>query len=444
MKTQTKIAIIGAGQAGLQLGLSLLKNHYDVTLYSEHTPESILETSAPGTSVMFDDALGIERKLGIDFWQNTAPQIEKFHLSVCLPNGKRLMSNQQKSHKPFQAIDQRIKFSVWMKKFEENGGKLVFGKVDMADLEQIVSSHNAVFVATGKGQISQLFETNSTLTVFDKPQRNLLVFVAKNQKSGENFQMNSMNVNIFPVGGEVFVVPYLDKNNEHAVSILFEPQPDGPMDVFKNQKTGEELLQAAKDAFKKFMPWIADSFQELELISPQSYAVGAIRPLVRKPYGHLPSGKIVFGLGDTVMLNDPAAAQGANTACRMAYHYYQQILENQSGVFDKAWVTKTFDSFWETTGKYAHRVSNEFLHLKDYQINAVVGFCKNDSMLLDLAEGINIPRQFYEWFDSAKNINNRLASYGISKLTVIKGKLYMLRNIIGYELGNKWSGLLTK
>lgn len=437
MKTQNKIAIVGAGQAGLQLGLSLLKNNYTVTIYSEYTPENILNTPAPGTSVMFDDALRIERSLGIDFWQNIAPQIQKFHFSVCLPNGKRLMYNNQKSHQPFQAIDQRIKFSIWMHKFTENGGQLVFGKVDTDALEQIASENDAVFVATGKGALSQLFETNSTQTIFDKPQRNLLVLIAKNQKVGANFQMDAMNVNIFPVGGEVFIVPYLDKNNEHTISILFEPQPDGPMDFFKHLKTGDELLIAAKEAFRKFMPWIADSFQDLVLIDSQSYAKGAIRPLVRKPYGYLPSGKIVFGLGDTVMINDPAAAQGANTACRMAYHYYQQIIENQSGIFDEAWATYTFDRFWETTGKYAHQVSNEFLKLKDYQIDATIGFCKNNTMLLNLTEGISSPKKLYEWFDSPKNVSKKLAANGISKFTVMKGKLYLLFNIISYMIGSK-------
>lgn len=443
MKTQRKIAIIGAGQAGLQLGLSLLQSDIKVTLYSEHTPDSILTTSAPGTSVMFDEALEIERKLGIDYWQNTAPQIDYFHLSVCLPNGKRLMHNKEKAKRPFQAIDQRLKFSVWMKKFEEMGGKLVYGRVHDQELENIATTHDAVFVATGKGKISQYFETDSELTVYDKPQRNLLVFIAKNQKPGINFQMDSMNVNIFPVGGEVFVVPYLDLNNEPTVSILFEPQPASPLDVFKGLQTGEEYLAAAKQVFQNSMPWIAESFEDLELVNAYSFAAGAIRPMVRKPFAFLPSGKIIFGLGDTVMINDPAAAQGANTAAKMANYYYQKILANQNWIFDENWIKTTFESYWESIGKYAQWVSNEILKLKDFQIDAVVGFCKSDAMLYDMTEGINIPQTYYEWFDSPQHVTKRLASKGISKLDVLKGKMYLLANILTFMLGYKIKGLFT-
>ena len=444
MTTTPKIAIIGAGQAGLQLGLSLLKNNISVSLYSEHTPDSILQTPAPGTSVMFDEALEIERKLGLDYWQTTAPQIESFHLSICLPNGKRLLHNQQKARwPPFQAIDQRIKFSVWMKKFEEGGGRLVFGKVHDEELERIASTHDAVFVATGKGKLSQYFKTNDALTVYDKPQRNLLVFVAKRQKVGPNFQMNAMNVNIFPIGGEVFVVPYLDLNNEPAVSILFEPQPDGPLDVFQGLHTGEEYLEAARTAFKKFMPWIAESFEELELVNPVSYAAGAIRPVVREPYAYLPSGKIIFGLGDTVMLNDPAAAQGSNNASKMAYQYYQHILANEKGNFDKNWITRTFDAYWQATGQYAYRVSNEFLKLKDYQLDAVIGFCKSNTMLGEMTEGINQPQTFYQWFDSPQHVAERLASHGVSRLEILKGKMFILLNILNYVAASKIKGLWT-
>ena len=241
-----KIAIIGAGQAGLQLGLSLLKDKYEVSIYSEYTPESIMETSAPGTSVMFSDSLDIERKLGIDFWQNDAPQIENFNLSLCLPNGKRLMHNMCKSQKPYQAIDQRLKFSVWMKTFMENGGKLIYQSVSQNDLESIAATNDAVFVATGKNQLGEIFETDTNRTIYEKPQRNLLVFVAKKQKEGQNFQMNSMNVNIFPVGGEVFIVPYLDKNNQKSVGILIEAQPNEELDFFANVKNSDDVLNVVK------------------------------------------------------------------------------------------------------------------------------------------------------------------------------------------------------
>ena len=185
------------------------------------------------------------------------------------------------------------------------------------------------------------------------------------------------------------------------------------------------------------MPWIADSFEDIELIDAKSFALGAVRPIVRKPFGYLPSGKIIFGLGDTVMLNDPVAAQGSNTACRMAFHYYKAILDNKSQLFNEAWANETFEPFWESTAQYAQVLNTDFLKLRGFQLDAMVGFCKSPTMISDLVEGVNIPRNMYQWFGSSKTIQQKLAHYGVSKWTVIKGKMYLLRNIIAYILIRK-------
>ena len=57
-------AIVGSGQAGLQLGFSLLAHGYHVSLYSDRTPDQWLNHSRPnGTAFLFDRALQYERDL---------------------------------------------------------------------------------------------------------------------------------------------------------------------------------------------------------------------------------------------------------------------------------------------------------------------------------------------------------------------------------------------
>ena len=68
MKTTTKkkIAIVGAGQAGLQLGMSLLgQDDCEVTLYSDRNPEKIAAGSLMATAILFEGKLVIQ-KTGVE------------------------------------------------------------------------------------------------------------------------------------------------------------------------------------------------------------------------------------------------------------------------------------------------------------------------------------------------------------------------------------------
>jgi 2-polyprenyl-6-methoxyphenol hydroxylase-like FAD-dependent oxidoreductase len=110
-----KIAIVGSGQAGLQLGFGLLRHGYAVTLYSDRTPEEILEGRVPATAFIFDRGLSYERELGLNFWDDEVTWGEGIHLDFCLASGNRLFSMAGRFRRPGQAIDQRLKYWRWMR-----------------------------------------------------------------------------------------------------------------------------------------------------------------------------------------------------------------------------------------------------------------------------------------------------------------------------------------
>src|SRR6185503_15825939 len=80
-----KIAIVGAGQAGCIAAHALLRRGYEVTLYSDRTPEDFRRKARPtGTAARFDTALSFERELGLELWgEKRAPNGEGVHLTFC-------------------------------------------------------------------------------------------------------------------------------------------------------------------------------------------------------------------------------------------------------------------------------------------------------------------------------------------------------------------------
>jgi hypothetical protein len=62
------IGIVGAGIAGLHLGLFLQQHNVDVTLYSERTPEQIRASQIANLVIRFDHTRQRERTLGVDHW----------------------------------------------------------------------------------------------------------------------------------------------------------------------------------------------------------------------------------------------------------------------------------------------------------------------------------------------------------------------------------------
>ena len=114
-----KITIIGGGQSGLQLGIGLLQNGYDVAIVSDRTGEQIRDGRVASSQCMFATALDHERALGIDFWDDTCPPVEGIALAVPHPEipGAKAIDWGARLDRVAQSVDQRVKFPRWMEHF---------------------------------------------------------------------------------------------------------------------------------------------------------------------------------------------------------------------------------------------------------------------------------------------------------------------------------------
>ncbi len=80
-----RIAIVGAGQSGLQLGLGLLDTGYDVTMITNRTADEIRQGKVMSSQCMFHTALQTERDLGLNFWEEQCPAVEGIGLALVNP-----------------------------------------------------------------------------------------------------------------------------------------------------------------------------------------------------------------------------------------------------------------------------------------------------------------------------------------------------------------------
>ena len=108
----------------------------------------------------------------------------------------------------------------------------------------------------------------------------------------------------------------------------------------------EQHLACSLDILKKFYPWEYERSRNAKLTDPNGILAGRFPPTVRKPIARLPSGAIILGMADAVVLNDPITGQGSNNAAKAARIYLKRILDNGSEPFDAAWMQQTFDDYW--------------------------------------------------------------------------------------------------
>ena len=77
-----RVAIVGAGQSGLQLALGLLGAGYEVTLVSNRSAEEIAAGPVLSSQCMFESALETERALELDLWREACPPVDGSSLAV--------------------------------------------------------------------------------------------------------------------------------------------------------------------------------------------------------------------------------------------------------------------------------------------------------------------------------------------------------------------------
>jgi flavin reductase (DIM6/NTAB) family NADH-FMN oxidoreductase RutF len=393
-----KIAIVGAGQSGLQLALGLLQSEYAVTLYSDRSAEQICAGKVLSSQCMFDSALQTERDLGLNQWEEQCPKVEGIGFAVPDGVGGKIIDWSARLDDYAQSVDQRVKIPSWMEEFSRRGGELRIKEADVQELESCARSHDLVIVASGKGQLAYLFERDSSRSPYDKPQRSLALTYVNNMRPREPYA--AVCFNLIPNVGEYFVFPALTTSGPCEI-MVFEGLLGGPMDCWDDVHSPEQHLERSRWILEKFMPWEAERCKTLELTDLNGLLTGRFAPVVRKPVATLPSGRQVLGMADTVVLNDPITGQGSNNAARCAQIYLESISERGERPADRQWMEHTFERYWDGYARWVTEWTNLLLNPPAHVLKLLDCAGKITAVAGAFVNGFDDPRTLFPWFMDA-------------------------------------------
>ncbi|HMV69958.1 MAG TPA: NAD(P)-binding protein, partial [Myxococcota bacterium] len=356
-------AIVGSGIAGLLTAHGLLREGFRVTLYSDRTPEDWLLRSAPtGTAARFPRSLDYDAELGLNFWDDACPELMGVSLSFGLKPRNRLVTLTGRLDRPARAIDVRMMSARWMDELTARGGAVVIESVTVERLDAIAAEHDLTVVAAGRKELWSLFPRHAERSVYDGPQRKLCLVITRGGRMGfDGVPFLPVRFNLTADVGEAFWVPYLHKDGDPTWNLLFEAKPGGPMDRFDPATNGHEALAIARQVIRDLAPWDADWADTMTLADDHGWLKGSVTPTVREPVARLPSGRVVTGVGDTLVSLDPIAGQGANSGTRMARNLVKAAAARGDAPLDEPWMRETFETFWEAQGQHIVRFNNLLL-----------------------------------------------------------------------------------
>lgn len=396
-----KIAIIGAGQAGLQLGIGLLEQGCAVTLVVDRSADEVFQGRLAVTAGLFATALSHERELGLDLWADEAPLIDGVHIDFCIQPRNLLLTVEGRFGGPCRAIDHRLKLSTWMREFERRGGRLVVRAAAVSDLEELAASQDAVFVATGKAALSGIFPRDEVRSFFSKPERNLVAMTLTGLRPWAGIPYDHPAKFTITAGhGEIFWIPFLGRHGEACFSVVFEGVPGTGLDRFGSLRSAAEVLATAREVVAEYAPWESETLAGARLIDDLAWGAGALSCVIRRPVAHLPSGRTVFGLGDTVSVYDPVSAQGANSAAKMAHGLTRAIADREAEPLDAAWMESWFEGYWERHARHMAEFNRIMLEpLQPPGIEVVLAASRSRAMGDRFIAAFDDPAGYFPWLD---------------------------------------------
>ncbi|MFF9646957.1 styrene monooxygenase/indole monooxygenase family protein [Kitasatospora aureofaciens] len=409
-----RIAVVGAGQAGLQLALGLVADGCEVTLVAERTPEQVRGGRVLSTQAMFGPALRIEAAAGLDLWTDEAPSVASVDAALVAPPATRVLEFTMTLDEPARSVDQRIKLARWLELLAERGGRVEYRSLDRAGLHALARRHELTVVAAGRGELAGIFERNAARSPFDRPQRALSCLYAHGVGSPDPAAGPRARMHALPGLGELYLQPALTRSGPCDI-LLWEALPGSPLDAFGDGPEVGVQLDRIRTLLAEYLPWEAEHWRDAEPTDAGAGLWGAVTPTVRRPVAELGSGVDavhVLGLGDAVVVNDPITGQGANGAACAADAYRQAIREHGDAPFTADWMCRTAERFWQRHARHTVEFTAAMLTMPDHLQGVFAAAAEYPAVARRLANTYAEPSDHAAWLATPELTTAYLSSIG--------------------------------
>ncbi|MCC3769709.1 styrene monooxygenase/indole monooxygenase family protein [Streptomyces sp. UNOC14_S4] len=405
-----RIAIVGAGQAGLQLALGLREHGYDVTLHAARTPDEVRGGTVLSTQVMYGPAHALERAAGLALWEAGTPAMTSLRVTPTDPAGSPRRGFTAPFDEPAHSVDQRVKTARWLELFEERGGRTAYGTVGPEQLEGIAGAHDLTVVSSGRGPLSELFGRDERHSPYDRPQRTLATVYVHGATPRPDADGPQLRATSLGGQGEFFALEGTTLDGPCGI-LLWEAVPGGPLDRWQDPSrppSPDDVLGRGLDLLRTHAPWEYELCAGARPTDAGAALVGAVTPVVRHPVARVAPDVHVLGMADAVVVNDPVTGQGANSAARCADGYLRAILDHGEKPFDRTWMLRTFTAFWEHA-RHAVSLTNLLLGSPppEHVRRVLAAAEEHPEVAHRYANGFADPAGFWEWMLDAE----RCAAY---------------------------------
>ena len=331
-----KIGIVGAGTAGLHLGLYLRQHDIDVTVFTDRKPEEYAGMRLLNTVAHHAVTIKRENALGVNHWPDDEYGYFGHHYYIGIqPQPLKFYGD---LHAPSRAVDYRIYQPSLMEDFENKGGKIEYREIKGDEVSALSTRFDLIVVCTGKGPFGQMFQHEPAHSPFDRPQRALCVGIFKGIKQRPT---RAVTMHFSPGAGEMIEIPTTTFNGMQN-ELVIENIPGGDLEVLAKTKYDDNrkgFIELLLGKLRQHYPDCADRIDEKEFDlanGPLDILQGGVTPTVRKSHVMLEGGKMAIALGDVQATVDPVLGQGANMASYAAWILGEEIVKQD--VFDERFV----------------------------------------------------------------------------------------------------------
>jgi 2-polyprenyl-6-methoxyphenol hydroxylase-like FAD-dependent oxidoreductase len=324
----TRIAVVGAGIAGLHLGLALRAHDVEVAIYTDRAAAEVEAGPLLNTVAHHHHTLQRERALGVCHWEADDYGYGCHHHCVvgAGPDPVRFRGDFEY---PSVVIDHRLYLPRLMGDFEERGGELIVGAVSAPALDRLAREHDLLVICTGRAGLATLFGRRDDKSPYEVPQRRLSAGVYH----GISYpQPTGVGVHMSLGHGELLELPITSREGRATV-LLFENIPGGGLDELVDRPYGDDPPAYERLVLDVLETHYPACFERVDrpsfgLQAPRDILQGALTPIVREDWAILEDARIALAAGDAHTVVDPVNGQGANSASHSAWVIAQAIVDD--------------------------------------------------------------------------------------------------------------------